>query len=683
MPVKFCLLLMVFWSTLSWGQAFSLEAALGASYCSDLTVSGDGKMIGWISMEKGIRRLFTAAAQDFAPQLRYQSSYDDGQIMGQVGFDHQNHYLYFVKGSGPNRHGEVANPASEVSYPQRLLYRVDLTTNQVDTIGSFAGYVISPDDRFLLLPAGNQLLKYDLNTKVKETLIEMRGTFSDVAFHPDGNSVIFTSNRGDHHFIGWFPFATKRIQWIAPSLHRDQYPVWSPDGRQVAFIRSPGQRKGELADITGGYPFSVMVYDFQQNQGREIWSSPADDGWFAQYYHEKPLQWAATGQLLFYSEHEGYMKIYQLDTSTGQATALIDGPCEMEHCHLSPRGDQLIFSSNCGDLDRRHLYLYDLVEDELHTITQGEFIETNPYVLEPNKFVYRRSGYNEPMRIVVNSMGAERMIYPPSLDAGYPSGLFVKPRQVIFKAADGTVIHGQLIVRNETGSQPGVLFMHGGPIRQMLLGYHYSSYYANTYVFNQYLANQGYVVLSVNYRSGTGYGRDFRRAANQGPRGASEYQDIIAAAHYLQNLPYVGSSRIGLWGGSYGGLLTAQGLARNSDIFKAGVDFHGVHDWSWRATDFSEGGFWGITPGLMDQAYQSSPVADIGDWHSPVLLIHGDDDRNVMFGQSIDLAERLKERGVHYEALVLPDEVHGFYRYESWLRSFEAAGDFFDRFLKR
>src|SRR5499427_9657490 len=97
---------------------------------------------------------------------------------------------------------------------------------------------------------------------------------------------------------------------------------------------------------------------------------------------------------------------------------------------------------------------------------------------------------------------------------------------------------------------------------------------------NQYLASRGYVVLSVNYRSGIGYGRGFREAPGRAGRGASEYQDVVAAGKYLQSRPEVDASRVGLWGGSYGGYLTALGLARNSDLFAAGVDFHGVHDWS-------------------------------------------------------------------------------------------------------
>jgi dipeptidyl aminopeptidase/acylaminoacyl peptidase len=216
----------------------------------------------------------------------------------------------------------------------------------------------------------------------------------------------------------------------------------------------------------------------------------------------------------------------------------------------------------------------------------------------------------------------------------------------------------------------------------MLLGYHYSGYYANAYSMNQYLASRGYVVLSVNYRSGIGYGRAFRRAPEQGPRGASEYQDIVAAGKYLQSLEEVDPGRVGLWGGSYGGYLTAMGLARNPELFKAGVDLHGVHDWAWRGRDFSPGGGWGITKELMDQAHASSPVSDLSNWKAPVLIISGDDDRNVMIGQSVDLKNKLDALGVYNEVLIFPDEVHGFLRYDSWLRAFRATASFFDRFLK-
>jgi dipeptidyl aminopeptidase/acylaminoacyl peptidase len=219
--------------------------------------------------------------------------------------------------------------------------------------------------------------------------------------------------------------------------------------------------------------------------------------------------------------------------------------------------------------------------------------------------------------------------------------------------------------------------MHGGSRRQMLLGWHYMDYYNNAYAMNQYLASQGYVVLSINYRSGIGYGLNFREAVNFGANGASEFNDVEGAGLYLRTRADVDPAHIGLWGGSYGGYLTALGLARASNLFAAGVDFHGVHDWSARlaanaataATDAAR------------TAFESSPMASVRTWRSPVLLIHGDDDRNVNFSETITLANALRQQGVYFEQLILPDEIHGFLRHASWLRGYHAAVDFFKRKL--
>src|SRR5262249_59228799 len=122
--------------------------------------------------------------------------------------------------------------------------------------------------------------------------------------------------------------------------------------------------------------------------------------------------------------------------------------------------------------------------------------------------------------------------------------------------------------------------------RQMLPGWHYNYSYRNSYAFNQYLTSRGYVVLSVNYRSGIGYGTEFREALDYGAVGASEYRDVEGAGLYLRGRSDVLPGSIALWGGSYGGYLTALRLARASNLFAAGVGFHGVHDWNGVITHF-------------------------------------------------------------------------------------------------
>jgi dipeptidyl aminopeptidase/acylaminoacyl peptidase len=213
-------------------------------------------------------------------------------------------------------------------------------------------------------------------------------------------------------------------------------------------------------------------------------------------------------------------------------------------------------------------------------------------------------------------------------------------------------------------------------------------YYANDYGTNQYLASRGFVVLSVNYRLGIGYGHAFQFPERGGARGASEYLDVLAAGKYLQTRPDVDPRRIGIWGGSYGGYLTALALGRNSELFVAGVDIHGVHD---RIPAVNPELYAraivgdGITEADYRQtlkvAYESSPIAAVATWKSPVLLIHGDDDRNVQFHQTVDLKRRLMEKQVAVEELVIPDDIHDFLLWRTWRTVATAAGDFLERRL--
>jgi dipeptidyl aminopeptidase/acylaminoacyl peptidase len=154
----------------------------------------------------------------------------------------------------------------------------------------------------------------------------------------------------------------------------------------------------------------------------------------------------------------------------------------------------------------------------------------------------------------------------------------------------------------------------------------------------------------------------------------------------LRGLPQVDAKRIGLYGGSYGGFLTAMALARNSDLFAAGADLHGVHDWT---AERAQGL---LTRNRYEQpadvdsafalAFHSSPVSYMQTWKSPVILIHGDDDRNVRFSQTVDLARRLSALGIEYEELVIPDDTHHMMRHANWIRVDSAVADFLRRKLQ-
>ncbi len=220
----------------------------------------------------------------------------------------------------------------------------------------------------------------------------------------------------------------------------------------------------------------------------------------------------------------------------------------------------------------------------------------------------------------------------------------------------------------------------------MLLGWNYSDYYSNAYATNQYLVSLGYTVLVVNYRLGIGYGYEFHQAANAGTFGASEYKDIKAAGEWLARQQGVDPAKIGIYGGSYGGYLVALALGRDSKLFAAGVDIHGVHDRTvGRISDL-------LLPDKFERApdaekaaqlaWESSPTSSVDTWTSPVLIIHGDDDRNVRFSQSTDLVQRLEAKGVELETLVIVDDTHHWMRHQNSIQVGKATVNFFQRKLK-
>ena len=681
----------------------SLAQFLSYPYPSELAASPNGSGVAWVQNEMGVRNVWMADAMGGTARQLTRYTEDDGQEITHLAFSRDGQYLVFVRGGDHDANWPEPvepDPAGKTFEPAMQVWSIRLKDAAVQLLGDGDEPAIAPDGTrvaFIHLPE-HAVWAAPLDGNSKAALLFFdRGKAAGLHWSPDGKALAFVSMRDDHSFIGVWRDAAMPVQYLAPSTTHDFMPRWSQDGKRIAFVRMPGDGGAPqpiLKQIPN--PWALWVADVASGKATLAWQSPATlHGSYPETAGEANLHWLAGDKLLFLADLDNWPHLYSVPAAGGQAQLLTPGKFMVEDISVSIDGRRIVYSANTGatndDQDRRHLYM--LAPDgavQGVILTGGDTVEWTPQVGDDGKtLAYIQAGFATPPLVMAGSLDTRvwRALDQDRVPADFPAGIFVTPKSVSFSSEDGLDVHGQIFAKDgAVGQMPAVIFVHGGPPRQMLLGWHYMAYYSNAYAVNQYLANHGFVVLALNYRLGIGYGHDFHHPDHWGPTGAAEYKDVLAAAKLLMRDPRVDPKRIGIWGGSYGGYLTAMALAKNSNIFKAGVDLHGVHDWSYDLSEWFAGGKPRYEEGdrkqAMKVAWQSSPVAFVKTWRSPVLLIQGDDDRNVYFHEMIDLVNRLQEQHVPYEQLVLPNEIHGFLRHSSWLTADSATVEFLQRKLQ-
>lgn len=653
-----------------------------APFVSSLVGARSGDRIAWVVAQRGRRNVWVAAAPDYTPRPVTRFDRDDGQLVASLAFSDDGSRLVFVRGGGENAAGTHPNAASDPRGVAQEIWTVG-RTGLAERVAEGHSPALSPDGRTVafvhkdsekvtdvwLAPAGGGTPK---------RAIALMGDERELAWSPDGARLAFVSHRGTHSYVGVYAPATTSVTWLAPAGNIDGWPRWSPDGARVAFLRSPAERTVKPRIVEGvwfdAFPIAWMVADVRTGEGRAIEAKLDPTGGFPQWGQDQPLLWAGA-RAAFSSERDGWIRIYSAPAAGGEPVALSPSECESELSGVSPDGATVFFVANCGDLERRHLWKAPAAGGAAVQLTRGASLQWGTAVLDGGRTiaVIDAGATTPPWPALVPVAGGEsrRLAGAPVL-----RGALVEPELVRFPVPGTSVtVTGQLYKPANAAQAQGVLYLHGGPVRQMLSSpWHPMEYYHQSNVLTQRLVASGRVVLQLNYRLGVGYGRAFRRPKAAGAFGGAEYADVLAARDYLAARDDVRDDQVALWGGSYGGYLTEMMLGAHSSKFAGGVSVCGVSVWAARAKT--------AHPDDAVLMAKYTPMATVDTWTAPVLLLHGDDDRTVPFQDSLELAHRLRDRGkADVELIALPGEDHFFLRDATWHVFAKRSIAFYDRLL--
>jgi dipeptidyl aminopeptidase/acylaminoacyl peptidase len=556
------------------------------------------------------------------------------------------------------------------------------------SIGAGSIHSFSPDGKKLVLRQGRDLMFVDLAaSSAKPTMLLPAGAaLGQGVWTKDGRTLVFVQDRGGWSFLGRFTLGEDRVRWLATGPNRLSSPLLSPDGRTIAYLRWPAREHTRSYDITENQPFALETVELESGQVRTLHETAGKAGPQLSDDPEGHLRWADDRNLVFRSEEDGWARLYSVGRTGGKPRPLTPTNCEVAESELAGP-DSLFVIHNCRDIDTRQLYRITVSSAQAREIPSGDMVMALAGAVGDGRYVAFTGGnaQDAPLLRVLDLNSGKLALAERPADHGYSHRFSAPaPRVVRLKASDGGTVPAQLFLPATKGPHPALVYVHGGPPRQMFPGFHFGGYYARDFAVNRRLAELGYVVVSINYRSGTGYGHAFREAARRGWRGASEYADVLGAGRWLAQLSEVDGKRIGIWGGSYGGLLTAQALARNSDLFKAGVAIHGVFDWSWPSPTPSHQNpsrIFGVGEEDKALAFKSSPIAAIDRWKSPVLLFSGDRDMSVDVLETVDLHQKLRNRGVDVRTVIVPGEAHDLVRQSTWINLWEESRRFLDEKL--
>ena len=503
-----------------------------------------------------------------------------------------------------------------------------------------------------------------------------------LAFSPDGASLAYRFVARDAKQVGVLDVATGERVWQSSGPASTSSPAWLGDGRLLLDESGDSGRYREVVAVDVASGDRQTLFREEEPETGTVSRGDATvspDG--ERIALALPL--------------DGWEHVYVVDVASGERRQLTQGEFEDKGvAGSSPQwldDDTLVFASNREDLGERGLFavtgaLGDEEPEVTALVTGGTNVHPAPDPTGERLAYVHASRTHSPELRVSNLDGSDRddpQRITESRVETWPVDP-IEPQRVSYESVGGLEIEAYLLDPRESPAVddeedlPAVVWVHGGPMRQMRDGWHPSRSYGLAYAFQQYLAHQGYVGLFVNYRGGIGYGREFREALF-GNRGTDEMADIANGADYLRDLDYVDEDAVGMWGLSYGGYAALQLPGTRPDAFDVTVNIAGLadleqyRDWAeetkYPAAASSQAVRLGGEPWESEKWAEASPKTHFEHYETPLYSFHGTGDRYVDFEQLDVVVEELLELDKDHEWEYYPDENHVFSKRATWERA--------------